>query len=294
MNVWVLTHLRDTEGTRITCDLLARAGLSVRVVDPSGLRLVLSSGRTQVLHPDGTGLPDMVYTRLGSSAPGLAVDVVRLLESEGVRCVNSAKSLDVCRDKLRSFALMAGAGLAIPETVVVAAGESADDAVQSLGGPPYVVKLRVSSKGTGVTVVESMRSLRSTLDVIGALGERALVQRFVSSAAGADTRVLVLGGRAVLAVRRQAVGDEFRSNVYLGGADTPTVLDAGAAELSERAAQHHGLEVAGVDLLEDTDGYVVAEVNGSPGLAAPRGQAPAQLEQAFQRFVGKLVEDNDR
>lgn len=294
MKVWILSHLGETDGTRITERLLSRTGVGVRVVAPGALRLTIGTGETGFQHPEGLAVPDLVYTRLGASAPAVAVDVVRQLEMSGVTCVNNAASLEASRDKLRSLQLMARGGLPIPRSVLVGSRDDIDTIPDLLGPAPWVVKLPVGSKGAGVTLVESMRALRSLLDVLTSLGQRALVQRFVASSKGADTRVLVLDGRAVLAVRRQARGDEFRSNVHLGGDDLAATLDEEAASIAEQAARLHGLRVAGVDLLADDDGYVIAEVNASPGLAGPFRRAPAQLERAFHDFVERLAEENAR
>lgn len=285
MNVWVVSHLGESDGTRITLELLRLCGADATHVDPRNVAVALSTGRVEVAHAHGLPLPDLVYTRVGSSAPTRALDVVRQLEAAGIRCVNTPLSLERSRDKLRSYQLLAAAGLPIIETVLVGARDSLDEVVRRLGPPPYVIKLPLSSKGTGVTIADSQRALRATLDLLDGLGERVIVQRFVAHSAGTDTRVLVIGGRAVLAVRRQAGGDEFRSNVYLGGGDHPIALDERAAAIAERAAEVHGLEVAGVDMLEDRDGYVIAEVNGSPGLAGPHRRHPETLRGAFSDWV---------
>jgi ribosomal protein S6--L-glutamate ligase len=77
---------------------------------------------------------------------------------------------------------------------------------------------------------------------------------------------LVVGDRVVAAMRRVAVGDEFRSNVHRGGRAEPVTLDENYERTAIRAAQILGLRVAGVDMLETADGPQVMEVNSSPGL----------------------------
>ena len=67
-------------------------------------------------------------------------------------------------------------------------------------------------------------------------------------------------------MRRTAAEGEFRANVHRGGAVSPLELDERSNELAVRAAGALGLGVAGVDLLEASEGTLVLEVNSSPGL----------------------------
>ena len=67
-------------------------------------------------------------------------------------------------------------------------------------------------------------------------------------------------------MRRQAAGQEFRSNVHRGGSVQAVQLDKVYERTAVRAAQIIGLQVAGVDMLEGKDGPQIMEVNSSPGL----------------------------
>ena len=283
--IWVLSHLRDTAGTRITCQLFEKLGYETQLVSPSDLHLVARPGHLGTSW-DGEA-PQLIYTRLGSSAPQRAIYGLEHLELMGWNTVNRSSALARCRDKWRSLALMADAGLPVPKTILLGRREKLDAALEELGAPPYVVKIPVSSKGTGVALAESVRSLRSIVDVFGVEGNDVLVQEFIADSKGSDLRVMVLAGRAFLAVRRKAVGDEFRSNVYLGGADLEAELTPEMAAIAEKCAEVHGLQVAGVDLLECSDGYRIAEVNGSPGLSGPYNRAPKELEDAFAEALAE-------
>lgn len=64
-------------------------------------------------------------------------------------------------------------------------------------------------------------------------------------------------------MRRTAEGDEFRSNVHLGGQVETVQLDAEYEATAILAAQILGLSVADVDLLESNDGPQVMGVDSS-------------------------------
>lgn len=262
MNFWLYSHLRDSPGNKLVQEEALRRGHQCTLVRPEQLTLRLDEA-----HQDRP----LVYTRTGSSAPLSALAKLSVLEGLGYPCVNRSHSLHQARDKAITYSKLAGSGVPCPRTVVV--GEKATKAqLSAIPGPPWIVKLAVSTKGQGVCLVESERSLRSVVDALREASQLVLLQEFIEEARGSDIRVLVLGGKARVAARRQAAGgDEFRSNIFLGGQAEEVELEPEMARDAEAAAQALELDIAGVDLLPTQSGYSVVEVNGSPGLtASPR------------------------
>lgn len=77
-----------------------------------------------------------------------------------------------------------------------------------------------------------------------------------------DLRVIVLGGKSIGAMKRSAVGEEFRSNFSLGGMVEKWELSESDKKLAERVAEVCGLDYAGVDIMKDNEGNSkVLEVN---------------------------------
>jgi ribosomal protein S6--L-glutamate ligase len=128
-----------------------------------------------------------------------------------------------------------------------------------------VLKLLQGTQGVGVILAETHAAASSTLDALWALGQDVLIQEYVVESAGRDVRALVVGGRIVAAMRRQARSGEWRSNIHRGGEGTRIELDPSYVATAIAAAGAIGLDVAGVDLLEGRDGPRVTEVNASPG-----------------------------
>lgn len=77
-----------------------------------------------------------------------------------------------------------------------------------------------------------------------------------------DLRVIVLDGKAIGAMKRTAVGEEFRSNFSLGGAVEAWNLSEDDKKLAEKVAKVCGLDYGGVDIMKDSDdkSYIL-EVN---------------------------------
>jgi glutathione synthase/RimK-type ligase-like ATP-grasp enzyme len=121
----------------------------------------------------------------------------------------------------------------------------------------------------------------------------AYLQRWLPPTAAADFRdwrVLVVGSRAVAAMRRESA--HWITNVAQGGQPQAEDLTApGNAELAAlavRAAAALGMDYAGVDLMRDAEGRVhVIEVNGIP---AWRGLQRVASECIAQVLVDDLID----
>ncbi len=285
-----MSHLQGSPGNALVQGAARRAGHEARLVDPSHLSVSLDRGGLTLLDGDAPAvLPDLVFTRLGSSAPEEALDTLDALTRAGVPCVNEAGALRQTRDKARAFVALAAAGLPLPGTILLGRDTSAKAAAERLGPPPWVVKLPHGTQGMAVTQVGSLPALRSLVDMLRGLGQRLVLQQLVQEARGVDVRVLVLGGKAVAAMRRTAQGDEWRSNLHRGGAAGPEPLTPELTAVAERSAAALGLRVAGVDLLPTSSGPLVCEVNGSPGLEGLQQATGRDLAAELVRELEGLV-----
>jgi len=191
-----------------------------------------------------------------------------LLEAAGVRLFNSATAIDLCDDKMMTFVALCGKGVPMPDTVSAPLcyrtgcpdGEFPARVIQTLG-LPVVVKEVFGSLGRGVYKAD-------TPDELLALNRKLrhvphLYQRFVAASCGKDTRVIVVGGRAICAMERRSHGD-FRSNLALGGSSQAIELSPAFRTVAEKAATALGLDYCGIDLLTDADGSpLVCEVNSN-------------------------------
>ncbi len=87
---------------------------------------------------------------------------------------------------------------------------------------------------------------------------------------GYDLPPFVLGDRVVGAIRREATGGDWRTNVAVGGLASAVSLDVEVESMAIRAAAGGRHEDGGVDLLPDEEngGLTVIEVNAVPGWKA--------------------------
>jgi ribosomal protein S6--L-glutamate ligase len=220
------------------------------------------------VHYDGDGLPsfDAVIPRIGHSITAYGAAVVRQFAMTGAFCLNSATGILNSRDKLLAHQLMAQNNLPMPVTAFASSPFDTDDLIAMVGGPPLVVKLLQSAQGKGVVLAENKQSASSVIDAFRNADANFLVQQFIADAAGQDVRCLVLDGKVIAAMRREASPGDFRSNLHRGGAAHKVKVSAEEKRMAIKATRSMGLKFAGVDILRSARGPLLLEVNSSPGL----------------------------
>jgi ribosomal protein S6--L-glutamate ligase len=152
-----------------------------------------------------------------------------------------------------------------------------------------IIKLLEGTQGVGVILAESIKTAQAIVETLHSTKQNVLIQKFVSESKGRDIRAFVVGDHVVAAMRRQAQGEEFRSNVHRGAVAEPVDLDERYRETAVRAAQIMGLRVAGVDLLESNEGPQVMEVNSSPGLEGIEAATKLDVAGAIIDYVAAQV-----
>ena len=167
------------------------------------------------------------------------------LERHGVRVVNGARAFVAETSKALQLSLLDRLGLPYPRTRVINHPAEAPEAAVGLRFP-IVVKPNVGGSGAGVRRFGSPEAL-ATASADGGLelgpDQTALVQEFIPAEEGRITRVEVLGGRFLYAIRVYSPGDTFN----LCPADVCQTTDG--AELARAAcpvdAPRNGLRVEG-------------------------------------------------
>jgi ribosomal protein S6--L-glutamate ligase len=152
----------------------------------------------------------------------------------------------------------------MPTTYLAATAEAAKKILKKVNYP-IVMKFPHGSHGKGVMFADSYPSASSMLDALEALRQPFIIQEYVETS-GADIRAIVVGGKVVASMERQADLGEKRANIHVGAIGKPCQLDAHTKKLAVNAAEAIGAEICAVDILESVKGPVVIEINLSPGL----------------------------
>jgi ribosomal protein S6--L-glutamate ligase len=267
MKIAILSRSPNAYSTRRMREACAKRGHYVKVLNTLRFSMLVQSGRPLVFFRNKRLTRyDAVIPRIGASITMFGTAVVRQFEQMGVFTLNSSQSIGVSRDKLRSIQILSRHAIGIPPTAFVRDRSSVLHAIDKVGGAPVIIKLLEGAQGIGVILADHVKMAEAIIETLQSARQNVLVQKFVKESKGRDMRAFVVGDRVVAAMRRTAVGEEFRSNVHRGGRAEPVTLDTVYERTAIHAAQILGLRVAGVDMLEGVDGPQIMEVNSSPGL----------------------------
>ena len=267
MKIGILSRSPRAYSTRRLREACARRGHAVKVLNTLRFSMGIEQGQPELFFRNRRlSRYDAVIPRIGASITMYGTAVVRQFEQMGVFTLNSSNAISVSRDKLRSTQILSRHNIGIPTTAFVRDRTSVLPAITHVGGAPVIIKLLEGTQGIGVILADNTKIAEAIIETLQSAKQNVLIQKFVKESKGRDMRAFVVGDRVVAAMRRIAVGEEFRSNVHRGGRAEPANIDPAYERIAIHAAQIMGLRVAGVDMLETEDGPNILEVNSSPGL----------------------------
>jgi ribosomal protein S6--L-glutamate ligase len=278
-NLYSTTRLREAAEAR---------GHDVRVIDYLRCYMNITAHRPAVML-QGIELTDLdaVIPRIGASHTFYGTAVVRQFEMMGIFTANESQAISRARDKLRALQLLARNGIGLPVTGFAHSTKDIDGLLDTVGGPPVVVKLTEGTQGMGIVLAETRKAAESVISAFRQLDANILVQEFIREAGGADIRAFVVGNRVVASMRRQSAPGEFRSNLHRGGTADKIRLTPEERAVAVRAARTMGLDVCGVDLVRSKHGPLVLEVNSSPGLEGIEGTTGVDVARRIVEWIEK-------
>jgi len=248
---------------------LRARGASGRCVDLADCHIDTTQAWHGLVIPGfGRGLPDAALVRgiAGGSFEQVTkrLGVLHALRELGVPVYNDARAIERSVDKSMTSLLLHAAGVAMPATWATESSAEARriSVREGAAGRALVLKPLFGSQGKGLQLVGDVAGVHHPVPDLKDYGALAYLQRFVPATTdpGFDWRVLVIGGRAVTAMRRVSAG--WIHNVAQGARCERAELTPALAVLAERAAAALAMDYAGVDMIPSMDGIQVLEVNG--------------------------------
>lgn len=211
---------------------------------------------------------DLVVFKGAISHSYMAAAISRYLRRHRVDFLNdygTYKSLN----KLEQLVDLQAARLPLPPTLYIENHELMADIVEQEWNFPLVLKAVNGSKGRYNYLIHSPDELKRTLGRHP--GRNFLVQTYIEN--DCDYRVLIVGGE-VLVLRRQSLDGGHVHNTSQGGRIEVVpikTLPAEVIEASKKLADELGMEVAGVDVIQDkhTGRYYFLELNSQPAVGQP-------------------------
>ena len=194
------------------------------------------------------------------------------LEMLGMNVVNCSKALLLCENKAHMYQEMVAHNISVPRTFIIPdlhdykqeyIKDFVTEAINQLS-LPVVIKEFFGESGKNVYLAKTRQDVFAVIDKFK--GKNLLLQEYVAESAGSDIRLFVIKDKVVAALRRQASGGSFRSNISLGGNQSiyaPTIVET---KLAIEATKAMGCSFAVVDMLKGITGSLVCEVNSTTNI----------------------------
>ena len=278
-----------------------------------------------VLDLDEPPPPGVFWSRFSASSHtrghGLSKDhtrsVLSWVEAAGRRTVNGRSVLELEVSKVAQLTALRAAGIDVPRTVAVVGSAGLVEAARRFGGP-FVTKHNQGGKGLGVHRFDDADELAEHVASTGfeePVDGITLLQEYVQPADGTITRVELVGGELVYAIRADTTAGGFQlcpADACAIGPDGRPIAPPGALRAPEPGEQifslredvgglpidrylaflaAHRVEVAGVELIEAADGRIVTyDVNTNTNYnAAVEAVAPRSGPRQVARLLGSLL-----
>ncbi len=233
------------------------------------------------------------HTREHGRGVALMREILAWLESHGRRVVNGSQAFELEMSKYRQYLTLRRYGIRTPQTVLAVGADRLVEAARSFDGP-FITKHNRGGKGLGIEHFESAGQLAARLDGesfdFGPDGQ-VLIQEFVDSPEPYITRVEMVGGEMILAMRssteqgfqlcpsdvcqrKQAEVSAGRSVDEAGDKFAPAPLSADDPLVARYRALCAGeeIEIAGIEFVEDADGRrYTYDINGTTNYNAELG-----------------------
>lgn len=174
-----------------------------------------------------------------------------ILEQQGARCLNPVAVSQTCRDKALIAALLARAGVPVPDTWLV---ERPFQLAPALAEGPLVIKPVHGSQGRGVQVVWDLDELLE----VGAAGTPVVAQRYLAHQ-GRDRKLYSIGGQ-IFGVKRQWPATTYEQKLGEPFTVTPELHDIAVA-----VGTAIGTDLFGLDVVVSLGQPYVVDVNPFPG-----------------------------
>jgi glutathione synthase/RimK-type ligase-like ATP-grasp enzyme len=268
MSVWILSQHNDSYENRRLLETFSNNSIDARLMHPDEFDIIVNRSRTKSIRykGDSISMPKLVLTRVGSGTNYFRSAVMRQLEKFSVPTINNSEAITNVGDKLLAHQILAQNNIPTPKTMLVKFPVSSDLVAKEIGFP-CVVKVLQGSYGKGVHLCQTKELFEDLMELIDNLGVKKtmIVQEFINTAVGTDLRVWVVGGKTIGVMKRTGPPGDFRANITGGGTGESFEITNELDLLCRETAKCLGLDIAGIDLLFDQEGFKVCEANSAPG-----------------------------
>ncbi len=290
MNIAILSRGPNLYSTKSLYYAATKRGHDALVYNHLYFDIVIESDATKIYY-GGNPFPkvDAVIPRIGSSVTQMGASILRQIKLNGMFTTLSARSLLTSRNKLHTLQILSNEGINIPKTLFTTENTTPDYLLEIMGGAPIIVKLVSGTHGIGVFLAETNKMALSMMEVFKMTNKKYILQEFIKESNGEDIRALVVDGQVVASMKRKAKAGEFRSNLHRGATAISIKLTHAEEEMAIKACEILNLKVAGVDMLQSSNGPLLLEINPSPGLEGIETTTGVDVSGKIIEFIERNI-----
>lgn len=239
----------------------------------TGLNLKNSYGKNGNLMCNDTkmGDLDLFFTYNAGEQTAFQVYMYKVL-STYVPTINSYEGFEITEDKFQTVHALRNANINTPDFKFCHRDEvwRLKDILRKWGGC-MVYKPVDGWGGVGIVKIDSEAGLDMLLPFLNQTNLRHFyVEKYIPNDF-TDFRIDIVDGKFIACYGRKAPKTSWKTNITSGGSVFLREPNDELVDLAIRSAKATKLEIAGVDIIYDTqkEEYVVLEVNGIPAFATP-------------------------
>lgn len=294
LNGWIISDKKAGEGYFSTDDLgkMKNLPFALEFVNMMEIDLEISTDKRDQIRVAGNykPLPDFALCIFEAGVGYFHFALLRQLEMLDVFSLHKAENLAGSRDKFFSYQKFLKAGIPVAKTLLFTLNTDINWVIERIG-LPMVIKLPDGSKGEGVCLVKSKSELKNIQDLYCKNSKHELLaQEFIATSKGRDVRITMCDGNVVFGVMRDnSKGEDFRSNISVGGDGVYWEPDEEAIHIAKEVVKVMDMKLCGVDLLFGENGYIVGEINSMPGCLHIVHDGKSNLQRLLEAIYSAVV-----
>jgi RimK family alpha-L-glutamate ligase len=225
-----------------------------------------------IIRPIGRGSPEELVFRM---------DMLYKLQRLDSYIINPPEAIEHCVDKYDILAILEENNIPVPRTATTESFLGALKAFKELGRD-VIVKPIFGSRGIGATRIRDPEIASTIFKSILFYHGVICIQEFVDHGFS-DIRAFVLGDRVIAAMRR--VSSSWKTNYSQGATPLSIKLDNALEDLAVRSAKLIECRIAGVDILESSEGPLIVEINSQPGWKGLQSVTSVNIANEIVNYV---------
>ena len=152
---------------------------------------------------------------------------------------------------------------------------------------PVILKDAWGRQGRRVYLAKDFEEAKKYVHGFHEAKQQYLIQEYIP--VNYDTRVFVVGDKALGGMKRTAPENDFRSNLAVGGTAKHVELTPGMAKLAVSATKASSMDIAGVDILTYEGKNYVLEVNRCPQFKGFQPSTGINVAKTIVDYIAEKV-----